>query len=61
MYGILKYLELTRLDGSKILINKNAIDAVYLEYNNETMIVYSGNKQRVKETYDQVKSHLMFN
>lgn len=57
----MKYLELTRLDGSKILINKNAIDAVYLEYNNETMIVYSGNKQRVKETYDQVKSHLMFN
>lgn len=58
----MRYLELTRIDGSKILINKSSIDAIYIEYNNEVVIVYSGgNKQRVKESYDEIKSHLMFN
>lgn len=51
-------LEFTRIDGSKILINKGSIASVYLD-GEYTVILYSGgNKQRVKETYDEIKQLL---
>lgn len=54
----MSYLELTRLDGSTILINKNSVVAVYSD-DEYTVILYSGNnKQRVKETYNEIKTLL---
>lgn len=53
------FFELTRLDGSVILINKSSIVSVTTYGSNAVILLSGGNRQEVKETYDQVKSILV--
>lgn len=55
----MNFIELTRPDGSTILLNKTSIVSVVTYGTNTVLVLEGGQRQEVKETYEQLKSILV--